>query len=166
MKSNRLVRIISFSFLVLLLLAVQLFGQQQRRISPSQGDAIRKLRERMANMPVPENLTRRTVAVGGTERGFFINIPAECKGKASAVVFSLHGGASSSGLALHVNVDFTKLGESERYVTVYPSGVNGWNIGSHDLYSVKRRTSDGDDIGFFRTMFDTLVMEGIADESS
>jgi polyhydroxybutyrate depolymerase len=48
-------------------------------------------------------------------------------------------------------------------VTVYPSGVNGWNIGSHDAYSVKRRTSDADDIGFFCAMFDALIKEGLAD---
>ena len=60
-------------------------------------------------------------------------------------------------------MDYTKLGEQEGYVTVYPSGVNGWNIGSHDAYSVKRRTSDADDVGFFRAMFDTLIEEGVAD---
>lgn len=117
----------------------------------------------MANLPVPEHLTRRTLMVGGKEREFFINIPASCKGKPSPVVFALHGGASSSGLAQHLKVDFTKLGEREGYVTVYPGGVNGWNIGSHDLYSVKRRTSDADDIGFFRAMFDALIKEGVID---
>ena len=129
----------------------------------SQADAIRRLREKMADLPVPENLTRRTLTVGGQEREFFINVPASVKGKPAPVVFALHGGASSSGLAQHVKVDYTKLGEQEGYVTVYPSGVNGWNIGSHDAYSVKRRTSDADDIGFFRAMFDTLIAEGIAD---
>lgn len=114
-------------------------------------------------MPVPENLARRVLSIGGQEREFFINVPPQCQGRASPVVFALHGGASSSGLAQHLKTDFTKLGESEGYVTVYPSGVNGWNIGSHDSYSVKRRTSDADDIGFFRAMFDTLVEEGIAD---
>ena len=41
--------------------------------------------------------------------------------------------------------------------------MNGWNIGSHNMYSVKRRTSDADDVGFFRAMFDTLIEEKIAD---
>lgn len=164
MKTNHLLPLISFVFLTLVAEATQLQGQERRQISPSPGAAIRKLRDRMANMPVPENLTRRTVTVGGKQREFFINIPAKCKGKASPVVFALHGGASSSGLAMHLKADFTRLGETEGYVTVYPSGVNGWNIGSHDSYSVKRRTSDADDVGFFRTMFDTLIREGIADK--
>lgn len=129
----------------------------------SQADAIRRLRSRTANMPVPDNLTRRTLTVGGREREFFIHIPATCNGKPSPVVFALHGGASSTGIAMHLKADFTKLGEQHGYVTVYPSGVNGWNIGSHDAYSVRRRTSDADDIGFFRAMFDTLIAEGIAD---
>jgi len=135
------------------------------RIKPtaSQSAAIRKLREKMSNMPVPENLTRRTIMIGDKDREFFINIPASVKGKPAPVVFALHGGASSSGLAQHVKVDYTKLGELEGYVTVYPSGVNGWNIGSHDAYSVKRRTSDADDIGFFHAMFDLLIKEGVAD---
>ena len=59
--------------------------------------------------------------------------------------------------------DFTKLGANVGYVTVYPSGVNGWNIGSHDMYSVQRRTSNADDVGFFRMMFDELVGKKIAD---
>jgi len=132
-------------------------------LTPEKSGAIRKLRSRMASMPVPENLTRRTLTVGGKEREFFINIPAKCKGKPSPVVFALHGGASSTGLAMHLKADYTKLGDAEGYVTVYPSGVNGWNIGSHDMYSVKRRTSDADDVGFFRAMFDTLIAEKVAD---
>ena len=64
---------------------------------------------------------------------------------------------------MHLKADFTRLGDAEGYVTVYPSGVNGWNIGSHDAYPVKRRTSDAGDIGFFRAMFDTLIKEGAAD---
>jgi polyhydroxybutyrate depolymerase len=138
-------------------------GDGRKKPTPQQAAAVRKLRDRMANIPVPENLTRRTLTIGGQEREFFINIPASCAGKPSPVVFALHGGASSSGLAQHLKVDYTKLGESEGFVTVYPSGVNGWNIGSHDAYSVKRRTSDADDIGFFRAMFDALIKEGIAD---
>jgi polyhydroxybutyrate depolymerase len=135
----------------------------RRTPTPSQSDAIRKLRSRLAEMPVPENLQRRTVTVGKKEREYFIHIPSSVKGKPAPVVFALHGGATSTGLAMHLKADFTVLGDKEGYVTVYPSGVNGWNIGSHDAYSVKRRTSNADDIGFFRAMFDALIKEGIAD---
>jgi polyhydroxybutyrate depolymerase len=114
-------------------------------------------------MPVPENLTRRTLDVEGKDREFFMNTPPAAKGKPSPTIFVLHGGATSTGLAMHLKTDFTLLGEKEGYVTVYPSGVNGWNIGSHDAYSVKRRTSDADDVGFFRAMFDALIKEGVAD---
>ena len=135
----------------------------RRTPTPGQSAAIRQIRSRIAEMPIPENLTRRTLTVGGREREFFINVPERCVGRPSPVVFVLHGGASSSGLAMHLKSDFTTLGETEGYVTVYPSGVNGWNIGSHDMYSVKRRTSDADDVGFFRAMFDMLVAEKVAD---
>jgi poly(3-hydroxybutyrate) depolymerase len=82
-------------------------SQPDSRIKPtaSQSAAIRKLREKVANMPVPENLQRRTLKVGGVEREFFINVPAACKGKPAPVVFALHGGASSSGLAQHLKAD-------------------------------------------------------------
>jgi len=128
-----------------------------------QRDRIRRLREQTENGPVPPELERRKIRVGNAEREFFINIPNSIKGKPSPVVFALHGGASKSGLAMHLKADYTLLGAKEGYVTVYPSGVNGWNIGSHAMYSVKRRTSDADDVGFFRAMFDTLIEEKIAD---
>lgn len=135
------------------------------RKEPTAGqlDAIQKLRSRLADMPVPRGLQRRTLMVGGKEREFFVHVPDKAKGRPAPVVFALHGGATSTGLAMHLKTDFTVLGDKEGYVTVYPSGVKGWNIGSHDAFSVKRRTSDADDMAFFRAMFDTLVREGTAD---
>ncbi len=140
-------------------------GAADLRASPTPGqrDAIRRLRERTENGPVPAGLERRKIRVGNIEREFFINIPNSAKGNPSPAVFVLHGGASSSGLAMHLKTDFTVLGAKEGYVTIYPSGVNGWNIGSHDMYSVKRRTSNADDVGFFRSMFDQLIEEKVAD---
>ncbi len=138
-------------------------GDQRKTPTAGQRDAIRRLRDRTENGPVPPGLERRKIRVGNSEREFFIHIPEAVKGKPSPVVFVLHGGASSSGLAMHLKTDFTVLGKQQGYVTVYPSGVNGWNIGSHDMYSVKRRTSDADEISFFRTMFDALIEEKVAD---
>ena len=138
-------------------------SDQRKTPTSGQRDAIRRLRDRTENGPVPPGQERRKIRVGNTEREFFIHIPEAIKGRPSPVVFVLHGGASSSGLAMHLKTDFTVLGKQQGYVTVYPSGVNGWNIGSHDMYSVKRRTSDADEIGFFRAMFDTLIEERVAD---
>ena len=138
-------------------------GESRKQINPRQREAIRKLRERTENGPVPPGLDRRKIQVGQIEREYFINIPQSCQGKPSPVVFVLHGGATSSGIAMHLKTDFTKIGASAGYVTVYPSGVNGWNIGSHDMVSVQRRTSNADDVGFFRAMFDELVEKKIVD---
>jgi len=85
------------------------------------------------------------------------------KGKPVPVVFALHGGATSTGLAMHLKVDYTELADREGFVVVYPSGVNGWNIGSHDAYSVERRTHNADDLGFFKAMFDAREKKGVAD---
>jgi polyhydroxybutyrate depolymerase len=138
-------------------------GDPRKQINPRQRDAVRKLRERTENGPVPPGLDRRKIQVGQSEREYFINIPQSCQGKPSPVVFVLHGGATSSGIAMHLKTDFTKLGASAGYVTVYPSGINGWNIGSHDMFSVQRRTSNADDVGFFRAMFGELIEKKIAD---
>ncbi len=141
----------------------RLGGEPRKQINPRQREAIKKMRERTENGPVPAGLERRKIQVGETEREYFINIPQSCQDKPSPVVFVLHGGATSSGIAMHLKADFTKLGASAGYNTVYPSGINGWNIGSHDMYSVQRRTSNADDVGFFRTMFDELIEKKIAD---
>lgn len=137
-------------------------GNSRRSLKAGQVESIRRLREKTANGPVPKGLQKKTVTVGNEEREFFINVPEKVKGKPSPVVFVLHGGASNSGLAMHLKTDFTVLGSTEGYVTVYPSGTNGWNIGSHEMLSSRRRTSDADDVGFFRSMFDMLIAENIA----
>lgn len=135
------------------------------RIRPTreQADRVRRLRERVADMPVPQGLERRTIRVGAVDREFFLHVPAKVVGKPAPVVCALHGGAANSGLQMHLKVDFTPLADAEGFVVVYPSGVAGWNIGSHDAYSVRRRTSGADDVGFFQAMFDVLVQEGVAD---
>jgi polyhydroxybutyrate depolymerase len=136
---------------------------QRRKLDPKQADAIRKLRSRMSGMKTPDGLEKRTIKVGEKDREYFIHVPPTVKGKPAPVMFALHGGASSSGLSQYMKVDYTTLADKEGFVLVYPSGVNGWNIGSHDAYSVQRRTSNADDLGFFRAMFDTLEKEGVAD---
>lgn len=123
--------------------------------------AMEKFRQRTAQMPVPANLTRRTLKVGEVEREFFVHIPEQCQGKASPVVFALHGGAGSSGLEMHHKADFTEVGAREGFVTVYPSGVNGWNAGLQNFAAMRNKGAD--DLGFFTAMFDTLVAEKVAD---
>ncbi len=118
-------------------------------------------RKKIAALPVPVGLARRTLKVGEVEREFFIHIPETCKGKASPVVFALHGGSASSGLAMHLKVDYTPVADRDGFVVVYPSGIEGWNNGVKHKYTGGVNTSD--DIGFFRAMFDTLIAEGVAD---
>lgn len=118
-------------------------------------------RKKVAALPVPANLTRRTLKVGEVEREFFIHIPDQCRGKASPVVFALHGGSATSGLAMHLKVDYTPAADREGFVVVYPSGTEGWNNGVAHKYT--GGVSNSDDLGFFRAMFDTLITEGVAD---
>jgi len=99
-------------------LATQLQGQL-----PSQGSAGCRLRVRTANMPVPRDLTRRTLKVGETERELFVHIPDTCRGKAAPVVFALHGGSASSGLAMHLKLELAPVAVREGFVVVCPSGT-------------------------------------------
>ena len=121
---------------------LSLTASADERIRPTreQADAVRRLRGRVADMPMPEWLERRTIRVGDLDREYFLHVPPQAAGKPAPVVFALHGGAANSGLQMHLKVDYTKLADTEGFVVVYPSGVAGWNIGSHDAYS-KRRAS-------------------------
>lgn len=143
----------------------ELPGSAADRIQPTreQADAIRRLRERVAAMPVPEGLEQRTIRVGDLEREYFLHVPGKVAGRPAPVVFALHGGAANSGLQMHLKVDYTPVADKEGFVVVYPSGLAGWNVGSPEAVVVRRRTSDADDLGFFRALFDTLVKEGVAD---
>ena len=133
---------------------------------PARADGLRVVPQRnhraLARLRLPANLERRTVKVGEVEREYFIHIPDAVKGKAAPVLFALHGGASNSGLQMDYKVDFTKLADQEGFVVVYPSGLKGWNIGSADAYFVRNFSTDADDLGFFKAMFDTLIEPRIA----
>lgn len=135
----------------------------QTQLSTETGRKVQQMRSTLSSVAVPKNLERRTIKVGTHEREYFIHIPDKVKGQPAPVVFALHGGASSTGLAMHFKADYTGLADKEGFVVVYPSGINGWNIGSHDAYSVQRRTSNADDLGFFKAMFDALEKEKVAD---
>ena len=93
------------------------------RKTPTSGqrNRIRRLRERTENGPVPPELEQRTIRVGNTEREFFINIPDSVKGKPSPAIFVLHGGASNSGLAMHLKTDFTVLGKKRDMLRYIPA---------------------------------------------
>lgn len=129
--------------------------------TPQTRAKIEMQRKKIAALPVPVGLARRTLKVGEVEREFFIHIPETCKGKASPVVFALHGGSAASGLTMHLKVDYTIVSDREGFVVVYPSGTEGWNNGVAHKYT--GGVNNSDDLGFFRAMFDTLIAEGIAD---
>ena len=100
-------------------------GDDKRTITPEQAAEVEKLRSRLSEMKIPDGLEKRTIKVGDNEHEYFIYIPTSVKGKLALVVFALHGGASSTGLAMHAKADFSKLGVKEGFLTVYQFGVNG-----------------------------------------
>ncbi len=58
-------------------------GSAADRIQPTreQAEAIRQLVERVAVMPVPEALERRTIRVGDREREYFLHGPPQVAGR-------------------------------------------------------------------------------------
>ena len=50
-------------------------------------------------------------------------------------MFALHGGSASSGLAMHLKVDYTPVADREGFVVAYPSGTEGWNNGVAHKYT-------------------------------
>jgi hypothetical protein len=70
-------------------------SDQRKPPSSGQRDAIRRLRDRTENGPVPPGLERRKIRIGNVEREFFIHIPDAINGKPSPVVFVQHEGAST-----------------------------------------------------------------------
>lgn len=148
---------------IVLLCAASVPARQPDARSLEQTLRQRQPRNAAVNLPLPSNLTRRAITVGGSEREFFLHVPDEVRGRPAAVVFALHGGASNSGLQMHYKVDFTPLADREGFVVVYPSGQRGWNVGASDAFIVRNFSSTADDVGFFRAMFDALIEEKVAD---
>lgn len=69
------------------------------RIRPARqrAEAVRRLRSRVAEMPVPDGLERRTIRAGNLEREYFLDVPGTVVERPAPTMFALHGGAENSG---------------------------------------------------------------------
>lgn len=106
-------------------------------------------------------LERRTVTVDGRERVFYVHKPAGLKTPAPAL-FALHGGNGTAPRRAQ-QTGFNAIAARERFLAVYPQGVNyGWNDGRNTDF-LKARHENADDVAFFRAMFAALTAAGEAD---
>jgi polyhydroxybutyrate depolymerase len=95
----------------------------------------------------------RTLQAGGVTRRYFLYLPSTWhRGRPAPLVLVFHGGGGrASGIAPHTG--FSRLAEREGFVVAYPQGLNGrWNDG-------RGYAATHDDVGFVRTLLDTLERE-------
>lgn len=91
---------------------------------------------------------------GTQERSFTIDIPLSYDSESDpvALVFVLHG-AGGDGNGIRGISGFGALGETEGFISVFPSGINGgWNDGRPDS-----GVNATDDIGYIRHLIELLT---------
>lgn len=119
------------------------------------------LQDDEANPRLMQGLTKRTIAVGGAERIYYVHKAPDLTAPAP-VVIQLHGGNGTAPRRAQ-QTGFNTLADAEGFIAVYPQGVNyGWNDG-RDTAFLQDRQANADDVGFFHAMVDDLVEKGEAD---
>lgn len=93
----------------------------------------------------------RTLLVDGIERRYVLHMPRPARRGPLALVVLLHG-AGGTGRRIAASTGFSAEADRRGFVAVYPDGVDGeWHDG---------RGSDAiDDVGFVRSLLDTLAGE-------
>jgi polyhydroxybutyrate depolymerase len=96
-----------------------------------------------------------TLQHGGRSRKYLLHVPAGLTaGTPISLVFDLHGaggnGSQQKGLS-----GFSSLADRERFLVVFPDGVDGyWNVDDKCCGTAGREKVD--DVGFLRTIITTL----------
>jgi polyhydroxybutyrate depolymerase len=107
----------------------------------------------------------RTISVGGTIRSYRLFVPRSLPaGKKVPLVLVFHGGSGSAEKISRLT-RFSFFAEREKFLVVYPEALQGhWNDGREP--SVSPAHSDAvDDVGFVRTLLDTLAAQYPVDSS-
>jgi polyhydroxybutyrate depolymerase len=94
---------------------------QNGQLSPSQG----------VRNGGDSGLQTGSVTSGGMTRNYFIFVPSSYRaGQAVPLVLGFHGGGIGSGKGFARTTSFNQLAEQEKFIVVYPSGIDGqWNDG-------------------------------------
>ena len=105
----------------------------------------------------------QTLNVNQLERRYILRAPGDLKpGELLPVVFVFHGG-SGNAAGMERLSKFTPLAETERFIVVYPEGVEkNWNDG-RTLEKSRAHRENLDDVGFINALLDKLLKENSAD---
>ncbi len=101
----------------------------------------------------PSSEQARRLAVHGVQRTYLLHVPASLDRTTPApLVLVLHGaGGRGAGFARHTG--FSELAEERGFIAVYPDGIRRrWNDG-------RSAGPSQDDVGFIRSLLDTLKTE-------
>ncbi len=109
-------------------------------------------------------LFTRHITVDGIERRYAVYIPKDIENKTVPLIFELHGGGvytedmtGESGHKTPYKL-WMELAETEKFIVVYPEGINGaygkptWN----DCRGNCTVSSDADDVHFVETLISTI----------
>jgi polyhydroxybutyrate depolymerase len=95
------------------------------------------------------------------ERTFHIHVPSIYEKSAQLpLVVALHGrGGNGESMILITRKGFNKLSEKDRFIVVYPDGIElNWNDGRNDEEAKDRaHTENIDDVGFISTLIDYMI---------
>jgi len=107
---------------------------------------------------VRDRRTFHTIKWGGLKREYYLYIPSNLpKNKPVPLVFVLHGGGGNGkNIIRALHGKFMKLADRDKFIVVYPSGVDKrWNDGRglRRYYSQRKNV---DDVGFISNLIDIL----------
>jgi polyhydroxybutyrate depolymerase len=105
---------------------------------------------------VPKHLVKKTIEVDGLERDYYVFIPKNLKKEEKVpLVFVFHGGGGTA-VRMDKFTNFSELAEKEKFVVVYPQGVqNHWNDG-REVNAIEENGKYVDDLAFVKAMLDEV----------
>ncbi len=129
-----------------------------------QGPIRRAIRERVQNRPAPkpsDEIEKRTIQVGDTERAYWIHIPPSHEvTPGMPLVIVLHGGGGS-GPQAERSYGWTPKSDREGFIVVYPDGTGPakdklltWNAGACCGQAMDQKV---DDVAFIRALVAHLL---------
>ena len=122
---------------------------------------------RRGDRQTDRSLSRHTLMHDDRERSFFVRLPQDFEDdERLPVVFALHGGGPSNGATLAGRLDLGPLADRDRFIAVFPNGVNDqWNDGRGKSFGKNADNRDVDDVGFLSSLIEHVVNKYHADSS-
>lgn len=97
-----------------------------------------------------------TITIDGLERTYLIHLPEKTSSVNNLpLVFVLHG-HGGTGKQIMKDSEFNKLSDKEKFIAVYPNGIDkGWIDGRYD----RENKSKHDDVKFISNLIDTIISQ-------